>query len=183
MLNGLMLAVKEYRNEEKLDDIFAKAKVTSDKIGIKSDFSMKRKVRRMFDEKAEDETHLATSKDIFIKECYMTWQDMRSRTKCKKSETTKRMNKTGGGGECSKGILTDIEEQILQIVGKISVEGHQEARESSVQMISYNSIHCKIFLANPDLRQITEDTRMIGQSSLQVYSLPVTNSNYVVNAS
>lgn len=72
ILNGLMLAVKEYRNEM-LDDIFAKAKVTLDKIGIKSDFSMKRKhkVRRLFDEKDEDETHLATSKDIFIKECYM----------------------------------------------------------------------------------------------------------------
>ncbi|KAI4468210.1 hypothetical protein MML48_2g00011686 [Holotrichia oblita] len=60
-----------------------------------------------------------------------TWHDMRSRTKLKYSQNRQQRNQTGGGPPPEE-MFTKIEEDILDIIKKVSVDGHENVTESVV---------------------------------------------------
>lgn len=57
---------------------------------------------------------------------------MRSRTKLKYSQNRQQRNRTGGGPPQEE-TFTKVEEDILQIIKKVSVDGHENVRESVVE--------------------------------------------------
>lgn len=65
---------------------------------------------------------------FFIMYFLQTWQDLRSRTKSKQG-TNKKETSATGGGPYTEDPLTKVEEDILEIIKKVSVEGH-EVQES-----------------------------------------------------
>ncbi|KAI4463379.1 hypothetical protein MML48_4g00013344 [Holotrichia oblita] len=62
-----------------------------------------------------------------------TWQDLRSRTKCKLSHNKANMIRTGGGPYENE-VYEEIDEEILSIIKVVSVEGHKEVEESNVNL-------------------------------------------------
>ncbi|KAJ8964899.1 hypothetical protein NQ314_004538, partial [Rhamnusium bicolor] len=61
-----------------------------------------------------------------------TWQDMRCRTKSKASKN--KINREGtGGGPFIEDSLTKVEEDIIDIIKIVSVEGHENVKESIVE--------------------------------------------------
>ncbi|XP_018363951.1 PREDICTED: myb-related transcription factor, partner of profilin-like isoform X1 [Trachymyrmex cornetzi] len=61
-----------------------------------------------------------------------TWQDMRSATKAKNTSIKKHAQGTGGGPASSQ-VLTEIDQNILTLIGPTVVEGHNSTQESNVQ--------------------------------------------------
>ncbi|KAJ3647952.1 hypothetical protein Zmor_019794 [Zophobas morio] len=59
------------------------------------------------------------------------WHDLKSRTKCKEGANKKEFRKTGGGPSQGQA-FSSIEEDILQIIKPVSIEGHNEIMESDV---------------------------------------------------
>ncbi|KYN19190.1 hypothetical protein ALC57_08480 [Trachymyrmex cornetzi] len=64
-----------------------------------------------------------------------TWQDMRSATKAKNTSIKKHAQGTGGGPASSQ-VLTEIDQNILTLIGPTVVEGHNSTQESNVQFVS-----------------------------------------------
>lgn len=59
------------------------------------------------------------------------WHDLRSRTKCKEAKKRLAFNGTGGGGPLEEN-LTNIEEDVLSIIKKVSIEGHNVPESQTV---------------------------------------------------
>ncbi|XP_031334650.1 uncharacterized protein LOC116164596 [Photinus pyralis] len=62
-----------------------------------------------------------------------TWQDLRSRTKIKVSANRRHINGTGGG-PYTEDPLSTVEDDIVDIIKIVSIEGHTEVAESEVQI-------------------------------------------------
>lgn len=60
---------------------------------------------------------------------------MRSATKAKNTSIKKHAQGTGGGPASSQ-VLTEIDQNILTLIGPTVVEGHNSAQESNVQFVS-----------------------------------------------
>ncbi|KAK5643410.1 hypothetical protein RI129_007255 [Pyrocoelia pectoralis] len=58
-----------------------------------------------------------------------TWQDIRSRTKSKRSKYMSERGATGGGPH-DKYPMTDYETEVLDLIKSVSVEGHANSQES-----------------------------------------------------
>ncbi|XP_018316297.1 uncharacterized protein, partial [Mycetomoellerius zeteki] len=61
-----------------------------------------------------------------------TWQDIRSSTKAKNTLIKKHAKQTGGG-PASNQVLTEIDQNVLALIGSTVVEGHETVQESNVQ--------------------------------------------------
>ncbi|XP_030757743.1 uncharacterized protein LOC115883513 [Sitophilus oryzae] len=62
------------------------------------------------------------------------WQDLRSRTKSKQAKNQMYANGTGGGKKIDDS-LTSVEEEVLAIIKKVSVEGHDVAESTVTNFI------------------------------------------------
>lgn len=62
---------------------------------------------------------------------FQTWHDMKTRTKSKSSQVKQNRARTGGGPPINIEITKD-DEQILDIMGSVAVEGHPKVFESHV---------------------------------------------------
>ncbi|KYQ49758.1 hypothetical protein ALC60_11160 [Trachymyrmex zeteki] len=65
----------------------------------------------------------------------VTWQDIRSSTKAKNTLIKKHAKQTGGG-PASNQVLTEIDQNVLALIGSTVVEGHETVQESNVQFVS-----------------------------------------------
>lgn len=64
-----------------------------------------------------------------------TWQDTKSRTKQKASQSKKYVCGTGGGPYLSETELTQDDQNILEIIKPVSVDGHRGAQESDTSFL------------------------------------------------
>lgn len=74
-----------------------------------------------------------------ISNFFQTWQDIRSRTKIKSSEYYKERRRTGGG-PCPDNTTTEYENEVLDTIKLVSIQGHQEVSESATDF-TFDSPH------------------------------------------
>ncbi|XP_018397679.1 PREDICTED: uncharacterized protein LOC108781168 [Cyphomyrmex costatus] len=86
-------------------------------------------------EKATDELHKIPGAVKSWKQWRKTWQDIRSSTKAKNTLIKKHAKQTGGG-PASNQVLTEIDQNVLALIGSTVVEGHKAIQESNVQFVS-----------------------------------------------
>ncbi|CAH0551753.1 unnamed protein product [Brassicogethes aeneus] len=67
-----------------------------------------------------------------------TWQDLKSRTKNKAGNIKKHARGTGGGPPCLE-TMTLVEDEVLEVIKAVSVEGHQQSKESHTEFNFYMS--------------------------------------------
>ncbi|CAH0563134.1 unnamed protein product [Brassicogethes aeneus] len=81
-------------------------------------------------DKIKGVVHPATSHvDKNWKNWPKTWQDLKSRTKTKSGNIIKHETGTGGGPPCLE-TMTLVEDKVLEVIKAVSVEGHQQSKES-----------------------------------------------------
>lgn len=64
-----------------------------------------------------------------------TWQDIRTSTKAKNTLIKKHAKQTGGGPASSQ-VLTEIDQNVLALIGSTVVEGHKTVQESNVKFVN-----------------------------------------------
>ncbi|CAG9819868.1 unnamed protein product [Phaedon cochleariae] len=91
-----------------------------------------------------------------------TWQDIRSRTKIKNSEYHKQRRRTGGG-PCPEITTNEFENEVLDTIKLVSIQGHQEVLESATDF-TFDSSH--------DNESVFEDDRLDDDYTQKIDEVP-----------